>query len=52
MTAGQSTPYLDFVRTHVPAARIVAMAGIGHFPQIDAPTKTNQVLASFLATLA
>jgi pimeloyl-ACP methyl ester carboxylesterase len=52
MTAGQTTPYLDFVRSKVPGTRIEVLPGLGHFPQIEAPAETNRVLASFLATLA
>ena len=50
MTAGQTTPYLDFVRAKVPGVRIEVLPGIGHFPQIDAPAETNRVLASFIAS--
>jgi pimeloyl-ACP methyl ester carboxylesterase len=52
MTVGQTTRYLEFVRTKVPGARIEVLPGIGHFPQLDAPAETNRVLASFVATLA
>ena len=52
MSAGQTTPYLDFIRAKVPAARIEVLPGIGHFPQIDAPAETNRLLASFLASIA
>ena len=52
MQAGQTTPYLDFVRAKVPSARIEIIADVGHFPQLDAPAETNRVLGSFLATLA
>ena len=52
MQVGQTTPYLDFVRAKVPAARIEVLPGIGHFPQLDAPAETNRLLASFIAALA
>jgi pimeloyl-ACP methyl ester carboxylesterase len=52
LAAGQKTPYLDFVRSKVPGARIEVLPGLGHFPQIEAPADTNRVLASFLAALA
>jgi pimeloyl-ACP methyl ester carboxylesterase len=52
LAAGQTTPYLDFIRAKVPAARIEVLPGIGHFPQLDAPAETNRALASFVATLA
>jgi pimeloyl-ACP methyl ester carboxylesterase len=50
--AGQTTPYLDFVRAKVPAARIEIIPGIGHFPQLDASEETNRVLEGFIAALA
>jgi pimeloyl-ACP methyl ester carboxylesterase len=52
LSPGQTTPYLDFVRARVPGARIEVIAGIGHFPQLDAPDETNRLLASFIASLA
>ena len=51
LVAGQTTPYLEFIRSKVPATRIEVLPGIGHFPQIDAPAATNAILASFIATL-
>jgi pimeloyl-ACP methyl ester carboxylesterase len=52
LSPGQTTPYLDFVRARVRAARIEVIPGIGHFPQLDAPEETNRVLASFVASLS
>jgi pimeloyl-ACP methyl ester carboxylesterase len=52
MAAGQTTPYLEFIRTIVPGANIEVLAGLGHFPQIETPTEINKVLANFIATLA
>jgi pimeloyl-ACP methyl ester carboxylesterase len=51
LSPGQTTPYLDFVRAKAPAARIEVIAGVGHFPQLDAPAKTNRLLESFIAAL-
>jgi pimeloyl-ACP methyl ester carboxylesterase len=51
MAAGQTTPYLDFVRAKVPTVRIEVLPGIGHFPQIDAAADTNRLLASFVASV-
>jgi pimeloyl-ACP methyl ester carboxylesterase len=51
MSPGQTTPYLDFIRAKVPGARIEVLPGVGHFPQLDAPAATNDVLEGFLATL-
>jgi pimeloyl-ACP methyl ester carboxylesterase len=52
IAAGQTTPYLEFVRARVPRAQIETLAGLGHFPQIETPAEVNRVLASFMATLA
>jgi len=52
MTAGQTTPYLDFIRAKVPAAHVVVVPGVGHFPQLEAPAETNRAIERFIATLA
>jgi len=52
IAAGQTTPYLEFIRTMVPGAHIEALAGLGHFPQIETPAEINRVLTDFIATLA
>jgi pimeloyl-ACP methyl ester carboxylesterase len=52
MAAGQTTPYLEFIRSMVPGATIETLAGLGHFPQIEAPAMVNRALATFIATLA
>lgn len=45
------TPFLDYYRARVPAARVEVMAGVGHFPQIDVPAETNRAIEAFIATL-
>lgn len=52
MLVGQTTPYLDMVRARVPSARIEIIPGVGHFPQLDAATETNALLARFAAGFA
>jgi pimeloyl-ACP methyl ester carboxylesterase len=52
LKSGQTTPFLDFVRTKVPAARVEIIPDTGHFPQLDAPEETNRILASFVAAVA
>ncbi len=52
MRPGQTTPYLDFIRAKVPGARVEVLSDVGHFPQLDAPAKTNRAIESFVATLA
>jgi pimeloyl-ACP methyl ester carboxylesterase len=51
LRAGQTTPYLDFIRAEVPQARVEVIPDVGHFPQLDAPAETNRLLASFVAAL-
>jgi pimeloyl-ACP methyl ester carboxylesterase len=51
MRAGQTTPYLDYIRAKVPAARIDVLLDIGHFPQLDAPAETNRAIERFIASL-
>ncbi len=51
MKKGQSSPYLDMLRTAVPAVRVEIVEDTGHFPQLDEPAQTNALLDSFLASL-
>jgi pimeloyl-ACP methyl ester carboxylesterase len=48
LQAGQSSPYLDFVRTAVPRARIEVVPGVGHFPQLEQPGAVNALLTAFV----
>lgn len=52
LAKGQSVPYLEMLRRVTPGVRIEILPGFGHFPQIDAPAKTNAVLRNFIADLA
>jgi pimeloyl-ACP methyl ester carboxylesterase len=51
MSKGQTTPYLDMLRAHIPSVRVEIIAGTGHFPQIDESEQTNALIDSFLAAL-
>ena len=51
MTAGQSTPYLDFIKRAKPDARIDVIADTGHFPQLERVAETNAIIESFLKGL-
>ena len=51
MRAGQTTPYLDYIRAKVPAACIEVLPGLGHFPQLDAPAETNRAIEESIASL-
>jgi pimeloyl-ACP methyl ester carboxylesterase len=47
----QTTPYLDMIRSTLPAARIDVVPDSGHFPQIDEAERTNALIGRFLADL-
>lgn len=49
---GQSTPWLDLVRSHVPQARVEVVPNAGHFTMIDAEATCNQLLTDFIARCA
>ncbi len=46
LKAGQTTPWLDLVRSRVPGARIEVIPDTGHFPQIETPDKVNALIAA------
>jgi pimeloyl-ACP methyl ester carboxylesterase len=48
LKAGQSTPYLDLIRSAVPGARIAVVADTGHFTQIEAADEVNRLIAEFI----
>lgn len=51
MTPGQTTPYLDMLRTKIPGVRIEIIPDTGHFPQLDEAARTNVLIDRFLAGL-
>jgi pimeloyl-ACP methyl ester carboxylesterase len=52
MREGQSSRYLDMLRTRVPSARVEIIADTGHFPRLDTAERTNALIDDFLASLA
>jgi len=46
---GDSSPWLDYVRTKIPGARIEVLPGPGHFPQLEAAASVNRLIADFAA---
>ncbi|HEY7239354.1 MAG TPA: alpha/beta hydrolase [Burkholderiales bacterium] len=48
LKAGQSSPYLDLIRSSVPGARIAVVPDTGHFTQIEAADEVNRLIAGFL----
>ena len=51
LTVGQDTPFLRMLRTAVRHLRVVVMPHTGHFPQLDNPDVTSQIMLEFLADL-
>ena len=49
MRAGQTTPYLDMLRAHVPGVRVEIIEDTGHFPQLDERARTNALIGAFAA---
>jgi pimeloyl-ACP methyl ester carboxylesterase len=48
LKAGQSTPYLDLIRSAVPGASIAVVPDTGHFTQIEAADEVNRLIARFI----
>jgi pimeloyl-ACP methyl ester carboxylesterase len=51
LQAGQSTPYLEMLRSAIPSARIEIIEEIGHFPQLEEPMRTNTLLDNFVTSV-
>jgi pimeloyl-ACP methyl ester carboxylesterase len=47
MQAGQTSPWLDLLRKKSGNAEIEVLPGLGHFPQLEAPERVNQLIAEF-----
>jgi pimeloyl-ACP methyl ester carboxylesterase len=48
LKAGQSSPYLDLIRSKVSGARIEVLAGVGHFAQIEAADEVTRLIGDFV----
>lgn len=51
LEAGQTSPYLDLVKTRVPRVQIEVVPGVGHFPQLEVPQAVNALLDRFAGAL-
>ena len=49
LKAGESTPYLDLIRSAVPGARIAVVPDTGHFTQIEAADEVNRLIGEFIS---
>lgn len=47
LAPGDTSPWLDLVRSRAPRARIEIVSGVGHFPQVEVPGRVNALLADF-----
>jgi len=48
LAQGDTSPYLEFVRRLLPAARIEIVTGVGHFSQLEAAGIVNQLIEGFV----
>jgi pimeloyl-ACP methyl ester carboxylesterase len=48
---GQGSPWLDCVRSQLPAARIETLPGSGHFPHVEQPDVVAALIGDFVAGL-
>ena len=51
LTVGQDTPFLRMLRSAVRHLQVVVIPDTGHFPQLDNPDVTSQIMLDFLADL-
>jgi pimeloyl-ACP methyl ester carboxylesterase len=49
LSPGETSPWLETVKRLVPRARIEIVAGVGHFPQLEAAGEVNRLIESFAA---
>src|SRR5262245_46247876 len=47
LKAGQSTPWLELLKSKLRDVRIEILPGLGHFPQLEAPDAVNGLIAEF-----
>jgi pimeloyl-ACP methyl ester carboxylesterase len=47
MQPGQSSPYIDLLKSRLANCRVEVLPGLGHFPQLEAPERVNRLIAEF-----
>ena len=52
LQAGQTSPYIDLLKTSLNDVKIQVLAGLGHFPQLEAPQRVNALIADFVRSAA
>lgn len=48
LKAGETSPWLELLEARVKDARIEVFSGVGHFPQLEVPDRTNRLIEDFL----
>jgi pimeloyl-ACP methyl ester carboxylesterase len=48
LKAGETSPWLELLKASVKDARIEVLPGVGHFPQLEVPDRTNRLIEGFL----
>ena len=51
LSPGETTPWIDLVRSKRPDARVEIVSGVGHFPQIEAADAVNRLIGAFVKAL-
>jgi pimeloyl-ACP methyl ester carboxylesterase len=52
MKAGDTSPYLELIRSAVPGASLAVVPDTGHFAMLEAPAEVNGLIAGFTKRLA
>ena len=50
LRAGDSSPWLELLRSRVPGARVEVIPQVGHFTQIEAPGEVSRLIEAFSQT--
>jgi pimeloyl-ACP methyl ester carboxylesterase len=51
LATGESSPYLDMVRSVARTVRVVIVPEAGHFVHLEAPAEVNAALEAFIASV-
>ncbi len=51
LQAGQTSPYIDLLNAKLKSVKVEVLAGLGHFPQLEAPERVNALIAEHLRSL-
>ncbi len=50
LAAGESSPFMELARRHMPRVETEVVPGVGHFTMLEAPEAVNASIARFIAT--